>query len=287
VPHEIIRSKDNAALRRARAVGAGREEGLLLEGERLLRDAIASGQQLEFVLVSAEHSELGDEWSAAGLDVRVAATGLLEGSSRLRSAPGCMAVCATPRTLSPQELAARDGMLLAIAGVADPGNLGALARTAEAAGVAGLAIVAGGCSPWNEKALRGSMGSLLRLPVGLASVDEFNAAFARAGRRPVRAATRGGAPHTEYAWSARSVLWLAAETGALPEGAELFEAVSIAMAGPSESLNVAAAGAVLLFEAARQLRSRASGASQRAPHAESAVASPAAPSKTRPGVAPS
>jgi TrmH family RNA methyltransferase len=254
VAHEIIRSKDNAALKRARAIGAGREDGLLLEGERLVRDALASGHALDFALVAESRAELADEWRRAGLDARIVADALLEQASRLRAPPGCIAVAALPAGRTPRELAELPGLLLAVAGVADPGNLGALARTAEAAGVVGLAIATGGCSPWNEKALRGSMGSLLRVPVALAPVAELARAFDAAGRDAVRAATRGGGPYDEHRWSAKSVLWLAAETGALPPELERARAVTIPMARGVESLNVAAAGAVLLFEAARRAR---------------------------------
>jgi len=256
VTSEIIRSKDNAALKRARAVGTGREDGLLLEGERLLRDALGGGRQIEFVLVAESCAALAVEWRHAGCDVRVVKDELLAGVSRLRTPPGCLAIAALPVGADIRELAARPGLLLAVAGVADPGNLGALARSAEAAGAAGLALAEGGCSPWNEKALRGSMGSLLRLPVALAGVDELAQAFRDARREQVLAVARGGARYDEHAWSERSVLWLAAETGALPAALSGIAGVSIPMAGAAESLNVAVAGSVLLFEAARHRRSR-------------------------------
>lgn len=252
--HEIIRSKDNAALKRARAIGAGREEGLLLEGERLVRDALASGHAIECVLVAASREALADEWTRAGLDVRVVADPLLEQASRLRAPPGCIAVASVPASRGARELAELSGLVLAVAGVADPGNLGALARSAEAAGVAGLAITSGSCSPWNEKALRGSMGSLLRLPVAFAPAAELARAFDAAGREAVRAATRGGVRYDEHRWIAKTVLWLAAETGELPAEVANARAVSIPMARGVESLNVAAAAAVLLFEAAKARR---------------------------------
>jgi TrmH family RNA methyltransferase len=166
-----------------------------------------------------------------------------------------LAVAAAPAERSLDALAPATAPLLAIAcGVADPGNLGALARTAEAAGASALVLL-GGASPWNPKALRGSMGSLLRLPVvRLQGAELVRSALARAGWRQLRAATRGGAMFDETDWSPPLALWLASETGDLPDAALDVEAVTIPMAGPVESLNVTVAAAVLLFAARAGLR---------------------------------
>ena len=111
-------------------------------------------------------------------------------------------------------------------------------------------ILLGGASPWNSKALRGSMGSLLRLPLVLSEdAQSVRAALARGGWRQVRAAARGGAPYDRFDWRAPLALWIASETGVLPDDARDVEAVTIPMAGPVESLNVTTAAAVLLFAA--------------------------------------
>lgn len=150
-----------------------------------------------------------------------------------------------------EELDAGPTSLVAVAaGIGDPGNLGALARAAEAAGASALVVTGSGCSPWNEKALRGSMGSLLRLPVAVVREGVVDA-LARLSFRQVRAATRGGVSLDAFNWSGPVALWLSSETGALPPEAETFEGVSIPMARGVESLNVAAAAAVLLFAAGR------------------------------------
>ena len=147
-----------------------------------------------------------------------------------------------------------------VCGVQDPGNLGAIARTAEAAGAVGLVIVAGGCRPWSDKALRGSMGSLLRLPVWEVStgIDAWRGLRGR-GFRHVVAATRGGCTPGELDWSGPVALWVPSETGGLPADVETARAsepgddlaVTIPMAGAVESLNVSVATGVLLFAAGR------------------------------------
>jgi TrmH family RNA methyltransferase len=143
-------------------------------------------------------------------------------------------------------------LLLVVAGVADPGNLGALARSAEAFGARALLVARGGASPWNEKALRGSMGSLLRLPVGHGTDAEAIArALAARKVRQVSAATRGGEPLESFDWRGPIALWMGSETGALPASARAFERVTIPMAGEVESLNVAVAAALLLHASGR------------------------------------
>jgi TrmH family RNA methyltransferase len=138
-----------------------------------------------------------------------------------------------------------------VAGIQDPGNVGALARTAEAAGASALFVVEGGCSPFNAKALRGSMGSLLRLPVlrPSAAAEAFNE-LSGLGVHQVVAATRGGARFDAFTWKGPVALWFSGEAGRLDfSGGAAPEAVTIPLQGGVESLNVGAAAAVLCFAA--------------------------------------
>jgi TrmH family RNA methyltransferase len=257
-----IRSSANPLLKRVRAAAAGRGAGeLLLEGDRLVDEARRAGLALEVVLVAEARTARRAELERAGLAVRPVRAELLAAAGTLESGADCLALAPAPRARALDELPDAPGALLvAAAGIQDPGNLGALARTAEAAGAAALVVVRGGCSPWNPKALRGSMGSLLRLPVlepapEPALVEELTAR----GFRHVAARTRGARAHDAFDWSGRVVLWLTAEhggfSGELARAAAAFEGVSIAMRGAAESLNVTAAAAVLLFAAGR-VRSR-------------------------------
>lgn len=253
---EIIRSASNSLIRRVRAVAAGREDGvLLLEGDRLVDEALAVGLPPQSLLVSSERAQRLEALCEAGHSPVPVAPELLARVSTLVSAPGILALVTQPAQRSLAELAeAARGFLVVVAGIADPGNLGALARSAEAAGAGALLVLEGGCSPWNPKALRGSMGSLLRLPIGRASSLEASAAaLADLGLRQILAATQGGRDHQSFDWSGAIALWLTGETGELAEqrAAERFERVSIELAGSVESLNVTAAAAVLLFAARR------------------------------------
>jgi TrmH family RNA methyltransferase len=141
------------------------------------------------------------------------------------------------------------------AGVGDPGNLGSILRAAEAAGATGCITLPGGADPFRDKAVRGSMGSIFRLPV-LAGLDAVAVVdFARRNGLQVVAADGGAATaYTAADLRPPTLLVLGAEAAGVPE--ELRSAadlrVRIPLRSPVESLNVAVAAGVLLFEARRQ-----------------------------------
>ncbi|MBM3990348.1 MAG: RNA methyltransferase [Planctomycetes bacterium] len=251
---EVLRSTSNPSVALVRSALAGREKGLLvLEGERLIDDALRAGCEFELALVAESRAERARELEQRGIDARVADDDLLERLSALATSQGVIALARAPRPASfaAVQLGA-EALVLVVAGVADPGNLGALARSAEAAGAEALVLVRGGASPWNAKALRGSMGSLLRLPVMAFETAESAAReLGEHGFRQVRAATRGGAAPSEFDWTGRVALWVGSETGASPEASARFEGVTIPMRGGVESLNVTVAASLLLFAAGR------------------------------------
>jgi TrmH family RNA methyltransferase len=146
-------------------------------------------------------------------------------------------------------------LTLVLDSVQDPGNVGALLRTAEAAGVGGIVLLEGCADPASPKALRSAMGSAFRLPVarGITAEDLLD----HLAEHRIRAVVTAGVDavrHTDFHWRQRIALILGNEGNGVRN--TLLEAcadrVCIQMKGSVESLNVAAAGAVLLFEAARQ-----------------------------------
>ncbi len=246
---ESIVSRANPLLKRARAVRAGREPGIgLLEGRRLIEDAVAAGVELEALLCDAEE-RLSDEL-AGHPRLRRTARGLLDGVGELKTSPGLLALARLPELLPLERFEVLErSLLLAVVGVSDPGNTGALVRAAEAAGADGVAFGPGSANPFSGRALRGSMGSAFRVP--LYRLDDGDQ-LERLGLHVVGAATRGAEDYRTAAWPRPLCLWIPGETGAAslapPAGAD---AVTIPMAGSVESLNVATAATLLLFEAAR------------------------------------
>lgn len=241
-----IRSRENPLIKRAAAALAGREKGVLaLEGERLVEDALGAGHRLDLILVAEDRPDLLRRHAGA----RPVDTLLLGRISGLDTSPGILALGPEPASVD-WSLLKLDAsfLLLVVAGIADPRNLGALARSAEAFRVSGLAICGGGVSPWNPKALRGSMGSLLRLPI-VRSPDPrtMSSDLRQRGVRQIRAATRGGTDPDAFLWRGPLALWLSGETGELDLDTKDFESLTLRIADSVESLNVTVAGSLLLY----------------------------------------
>jgi TrmH family RNA methyltransferase len=145
--------------------------------------------------------------------------------------------------------------VLVLVDVADPGNAGTLLRSAEAAGATAVVFCAGSVDPFNPKTVRSSAGSLFHVPV----VDGVEAravlaALGAAGVHRVGTVARGGVALAEARLEPPVALVLGSEAHGLPDGLDalLDERVTIPMAGRAESLNVAMAGTLVAFEAARR-----------------------------------
>jgi RNA methyltransferase, TrmH family len=132
---------------------------------------------------------------------------------------------------------------LALWHVADPGNVGALLRAADALGPAFVALSAGCADPTGPKAVRASMGAVFRVPT---------CAFDDAPGRRIALVPRGGTPLAEVELDGPAVFLLGAERQGLPDDLRVDERASIPQAGGAESLNVALAGAIALYERARR-----------------------------------
>jgi TrmH family RNA methyltransferase len=137
----------------------------------------------------------------------------------------------------------------------NPSNAGAVLRTAEAAGACGAILTEGTTDIFSPKALRGAMGSSFRLPLWTnAPFQEALAWCKEQGINTICADLRAGRAHTEIDWTQPSALVVGAESTGLTteEMGDTVEAVRIPMHAPVESLNVAVAAAIALYEAARQ-----------------------------------
>ncbi len=258
-----ITSRQHPLVAEYRALARGRDKGsrVLLDGPHLVEEACRSGLRIESaVLVSglletAEGQSLAATLQAAGTELVEAPAAVLAAVSPVTTPSGIVAIARRPvRSLA--DVFAHPPQLAVIAiDLQDPGNVGALARAAEAGGATGLALCGASADPFGWKALRGSMGSLLRLAaVSGIGWEEAIAAAHAAGIRVIATTPRGGRDLRELDLTAPVAFVLGGEGPGLPEDAITAADIrlSIPMQSPVESLNVAVAGALLVYEAARQ-----------------------------------
>ena len=243
-----------------RALRRSKGELAVLEGPHLVSEAIAAGIELEELLVTPDFAA-GKEGrrllAGAGREAVEVAPDLLRGLADADAPQGIVASALLPRRGIEALPIRRGAAYLYLDGVQDPGNLGALARVAEAAGVAGLACSPGCVHPNHPRALRGSAGSLLRLPVAWAvAPGEVGRHLEPVGGRWTALVAHGGESLYEAggALDGTLVLALGAEGAGLSAAAEALaeRRLRIPLAAPVESLNVATAAAVVLFELRRR-----------------------------------
>ncbi len=153
--------------------------------------------------------------------------------------------------------AAPSGLFVFLEDLRDPGNLGTVFRSAEAAGADGLILSANSVDPTNPKVIRASMGSFFRVPYAVTKdLTGVIRRFRDAGGTVLAAHLAGSVPYDEASYRGLSAILIGSEAEGLTE--EAAEASSyrirIPMAGRVESLNAAMAASILLFEAERQRR---------------------------------
>jgi TrmH family RNA methyltransferase len=235
---------------------------LLLDGAHLVSDARSSGLQFEAVAVAAskltsqtEEGLLARRLEREGIDVVEASDAVFDALSPVKSPSGIVAIAGRKEVTAAEICSPPDAFILAAMDVQEPGNVGALLRAAEAGGVTGAFVCGVSASPFSWKALRGSMGSVLRLPVvGGMTTHQAMTAMRKSAVRMVAAVPRGGQDPDAIDWRGKIGLLLGGEgPGLTDEAIALCDArVTIPMAGGVESLNVAASGAILVYAARRQ-----------------------------------
>lgn len=250
---------------RAAAARAGDESDILLDGVHLVRDALAAGVRIEAAGVATtaldnpEVASLCDELREAGIEVLTLSGPVMDAASPVRTPAGIVAIGSLEAAPLAQVLAGAPALVVVIVGVQDPGNVGAIIRVADAAGATGIVATDGCASPFGWKALRGAMGSAFRLPVahGQPAADVVHAARAK-GIRCIATVPDAGLDLYACDLSGPALVLAGGEGQGLGDVVELADVrLSIPMARGVESLNVAVATGVVLFEAYRQRAIRA------------------------------
>jgi len=262
----LISSRQHASVKVSRAIIRGDDPRVILDGWHLLESALAAAVALEWVAVTAvaaaAHAGVMAAVAARGVAVLEVAPTVMDALSPVRQPSGVIAVGARPTVALPDLLTPAPALLVAALGLQDPGNVGALIRSADAGGATGVLFDAASADPWHWKALRASMGSTLRLPVIRdAEATATMRACQREGLQVVATVPRGGVAFDRIDLRVPTVLLLGAEGTGLPAAAlaAADATITIPMRAGVESLNAAVAAALLVYEAARQ---RAHGPSQ-------------------------
>ncbi len=190
-----------------------------------------------------------------GIDILWISERLMNTLSESKTPQPVMAVVQMMRHVE-DELFARSSRLIVVAHqLQDPGNLGTIIRTAEAVGASGVATTANTVDPYNAKAARASMGSILRLPVvSVGDLSSFLKTCKTHGFQTLAAVLNGGKTHFDIDLTKPTAVVLGQEGAGLPQDvmADIDLRISIPMAETIDSLNVATAAAVILYEAVRQ-----------------------------------
>lgn len=264
MPDALISSRQNALAKRVRRLQQKkyrvRESVFFVEGIRVVLTALEQAAPVETVIYAPEllTSDVAlhaiEAYKAQGGDVKMVTADVFQSISTRDNARGLGAIIGT-QVKSPDEFAVHDGdIFVAIEDVADPGNLGTIVRTVDAAGAAGVILVGQSTDPFHPTAVRASMGALFAVP--LATADSFAGMWTWARRHQIQTiATSARAEqsfwHAAYRLPALLLLGSEGEGLSAEVKAQADLTVSIPMHGVSSSLNLAVAAGLLLYELRR------------------------------------
>jgi TrmH family RNA methyltransferase len=283
IPHDVITSAANPRVRQAatlRESDARRTTGLtLVDGRRELARAAQAGVEIVELFVDAEvvqphGADVGagrgddepdfDRWAASladgGTRIAMLSTRAFEKVAFGSRNEGLVGVVRFQGRPLEDLHADATRPVLVVEGVEKPGNLGAILRTADAAGIAGVIVCDGRTDPANPAVIRASLGTVFTMPLGIGSSAAAIEWCERNARRVVAAMPAGDRPWHEASLDGCTAILLGSEAHGLSplwsdagrRNAIRFESVRLPMAGVADSLNVSATAAVLAYEALRQ-----------------------------------
>jgi TrmH family RNA methyltransferase len=253
---ELISSRDNKLVKSVKKLIASSKErnltGLfVLEGFRLCRDAVLNGYTVETLIVSESFSEDLTEFEGYADRFVKLPDSLFCGLCDTVNPQGILCVVKIPETAGDIEKIEK-GKYLLLENTADPSNLGAMARTAEALGINGIIVCKNGCDPFSPKAQRSGMGALLRLPIlNAGDITDILKVLKEKGFKIFASVVSGNAVSLkDVNFPENSVVMIGNEANGLTKQAvELADSrITIKMSGRAESLNAAAAAAIIMWQ---------------------------------------
>jgi RNA methyltransferase, TrmH family len=273
MPVRIVQSKHNARLKELRRafVRPGRDtNGLVaIEGPHLLEEAVRAGLRVACVFVAEDAAALAGHLPVtAKTEVLIVPRPLLNSAVETETPQPLAALVELPDWTWSHVLRGRgkwDPLVLVLAAIQDPGNIGTILRSAEAFGASGVISLPGTVNEWNPKAVRASAGSIFRVPVLSATLDETLLNLRESSMRILTTTVHGAEPADMIDLTGPIALVIGNEGSGVPDEVAFHadSRVTIPCPGPVESLNAAVAASVLLYEACRQRQRSAGGPHQR------------------------
>jgi len=229
-----------------------------IEGSRIVEEAIRSGLKFRAVFFRASAANKAERLlpQIAAYVETLLLSDKLFASAVPSETPQGVAALVRCKQYSLEDVLTRieAGPLLAIAGIQDPGNLGTILRSAEAFGASGAILGEGTVSPFNSKVIRASAGSVFRLPVTHAGLDETIGKLRERSARLVATSSHKGTPLAEANLAGPLAIFIGSEGAGVPRElvAKMDEFVAIPHSSQVESLNAGVAASIVLYEIARQ-----------------------------------
>jgi TrmH family RNA methyltransferase len=265
IGEEKITSRENRRLKDARKVRDGRSDDLIfVEGLRLADEALRSGLKVNECFVTSGFSEtdrgnyLLEKIGQIGTPIFELSENLFESIADTKNSQGVILICHRPSSENPEPALGKLPIIVCLDQVNNPSNLGAVCRTVEAADASGLVLTQGSADIFSPRSLRAAMGSAFRLRIGQGERFANVIDWAKEKNLIVTAAaTSGSIVYTDVDWKRPRLLLFGSEAHGLSEEKlnVVKEVIRIPMQENVESLNLAVACGVVLFEARRQNQS--------------------------------
>ncbi|HEV2021528.1 MAG TPA: RNA methyltransferase [Terriglobales bacterium] len=256
-----VESRQNAlvkALRRSFRSGQPGEDGFAaIEGPRILEEAIRSGLRFRAVFFRQSAEAQADRLLpqlASEVETLILPDDVFSSAAATETPQGVAALVKFKDFDLDDVLRAPRPLLVVLAGVQDPGNLGTVVRSAEAFGANGVLLAEKTAGRFNPKAVRASAGSIFRVPVVEVKLTEAAAKLREHGLRLVATSSHQGTPVDQAELAGALAIFLGSEGAGLPRDAVnlIDEVIAIPHSPRVESLNAGIAASILLYEAARQ-----------------------------------
>lgn len=251
----LITSAKNETVKLLRSLkqrSARRETGLhLIEGERLVFDALSSGAIVDTVLVESGADGIEKRLESMGVSFVNVSRSVIEAVSDTKTPQGIAAAVKTPDTAPPQDYP-ENALIVALDRLQDPGNMGTILRSADAMGAKALILGEGCTDPFSPKALRSAMGSTYHIPIYEGALKAELLKLKNSGNTLICGHLAGSESLPRI--SSGCVLVIGSEgSGVSDEIAEVCTLFRLKMYGRAESLNASAAASIMLYELSRLL----------------------------------